>query len=782
MTYYNLYIKIKGRMSDYLDPNNAELLADFFQEASGQVELLEQNILALEHNPSDREAVDELFRAAHTLKGGAATVGLKELAEITHLLEDVLDELRGGKIQITEDLVDCFLETLDVIKDILESKVKDKAYSGDTERLKQKLNSFLTPTSEDLRKKAKITRPAEKESKKKLSEYDLLELKGAGHNFKHVYEIKVHFNEDNPMNTVGGIQIFALLKELGTVLKTDPDFDKLYEDVFYPVITYYLGTNEEAEKISKSCQISDVTLSVEIISLKFDEELRAGVSEAKPRGMTQVGNQEDAAESETKEQNGVLSEIEEEKAKDVEKTRRLTGSVLRVESRRIDQLLNLVSEVVINKATFNQLASTWTNNLLQLQLLQEQYRERLQALLEEISTVVQEVQSGKSLKAAKKEFAARYSDLFIFYNQFEANTKDLVARFKAATQSLARIVAELQEGVMEIRMVPISQIFSRFPRLVRDLSKSLKKQVQLIIQGEDTELDKSVIEDLLDPLIHCVRNAIDHGIEDPATREKQGKEPEGEILLSAANEGNMVVIEIADDGRGIDLKAVRDKAVKLGLISEHKALSEVEAYALLFEPGFSTAQKITDVSGRGVGLDVVKKQIEKLSGTVSVWSEPGKGTRFTIKLPLTLAIIQGLLVRVGKNIFAIPVTSVLETLKIKDEEIRKIDNYEVFNLREEVVSLLRLHTLFHIEPSQKNGSNYVVVVGSKYARIGLLVDSLIGEEDVVIKPLKDRFVRSPGIAGASILGDGTVSLIIDIGQLLDLGLKVGSEEFRKRQS
>jgi two-component system chemotaxis sensor kinase CheA len=243
----------------------------------------------------------------------------------------------------------------------------------------------------------------------------------------------------------------------------------------------------------------------------------------------------------------------------------------------------------------------------------------------------------------------------------------------------------------------------------------------------------------------------------------------------------MVIIEVSDDGRGIDVERIRAKAVESGLIHEHKILSDIEAYALIFEPGFSTAKTVTDVSGRGVGLDVVKKQIDKLSGTVAVWSEKNTGTKFTIKLPLTLAIIQGLLVRVGKNIFAIPITSVLETLKVKLAEIKRIDNYEVFTLREDVISLMRLHTIFHIDAPLKDDMQYIVVVGSKDSRIGILVDSLIGEEDVVIKPLRDRFTRSPGIAGASILGDGTVSLIIDVTQLLDLGMKMGIAERQQRQ-
>lgn len=334
---------------------------------------------------------------------------------------------------------------------------------------------------------------------------------------------------------------------------------------------------------------------------------------------------------------------------------------------------------------------------------------------------------------------------------------------------------------MRIRMVPISQIFSRFPRLVRDLSKSLKKQISLDIEGEDTELDKSVIEDLLDPLIHMVRNSIDHGVESPAERREAGKPEEGQVRLKASNEGNMILIEIVDDGKGIDVSSVREKAIERGVIHPNKQLSDVEAFNLIFEPGFSTAKQVTDVSGRGVGLDVVKRQIEKLNGNVSVWSEEGEGSRFTIKIPLTLAIIQGLLVKVGLEMYAIPITSVLESHRIKPSDIKLIDNYEVFNVRDDVVSLIRLNRLFRIPTDENKEHYFVVIVGSADKKMGLIVDSLIGEEDVVIKPLRDHFTNAPGIAGANITGDGRVSLIIDVSQLLDLGLRKEREERERRE-
>jgi len=331
-------------------------------------------------------------------------------------------------------------------------------------------------------------------------------------------------------------------------------------------------------------------------------------------------------------------------------------------------------------------------------------------------------------------------------------------------------------------MVPISQIFSRFPRLVRDLSKTLNKKINLVIEGEETELDKSVIEDLLDPIMHSVRNSIDHGIESAEVRLAAGKPEVGTVLLKAANEGNMIVIEIGDDGGGIDVDAVRAKAIERGLISPNKILTDVEAFNLIFEPGFSTAKQITSISGRGVGLDVVRRQIDSLNGTVTVTSEPGKGTKFIIKLPLTLAIIQGLLVRVGQEIYSIPITSVIESLRIKPEEIRKIDNYEVFNIRKDVISLLRLNRLFGIKTEEKQDYHFIVIVGTAEKKMGFMVDSLIGEEDVVIKPLRDQFTNSPGIAGASILGDGSVSLIIDVSQLLELGLKKEMEQRRIREA
>lgn len=447
------------------------------------------------------------------------------------------------------------------------------------------------------------------------------------------------------------------------------------------------------------------------------------------------------------------------------------GSILRVDSRRIDNLLNLVSEAVITKASFNQINNLFGEIFLDLQGTETSYKDKLKTLFSSLPGYFEDIQKGRPSKEIMKEISDGYDDLFTLLEPVQGQIKGAVSRFRSTSQVLARTTSELQEGVMQIRMVPIAQIFNRFPRLVRDVSRNLKKQIRLVIEGEDTELDKSVIDDLLDPLIHCVRNSVDHGVESPEERRAKGKPEEGTILLRASNEGNMIVIEISDDGKGIDVKAVHKKAVANGIIHPSKKLSDIEAFNLIFEPGFSTAKTVTNISGRGVGLDVVKKQIEKLNGSANVWSELGVGTRITIKLPLTLAIIQGLLIRVGEETYAIPITSVMDSHRIKPSDIKRIDNYEVFNVREEAVSLLRLSNLFKIPAEQSSDYHYVVLVGSEEKKMGLMVDALIGEEDVVMKPLKDRYTNSPGIAGATILGDGTVSLIIDVSQLLELGYR-----------
>ena len=805
-------------MSDYLDPNNEELLKDFFAEAEQQVEQLESNILVIENDPSNHEAIDEIFRAAHTLKGGSATVEMMELSHFTHTVEDVLDEIRSDRLKVDEDVVDLLLTSIDVIKAMLEARQNGSIYEENIDSIVEKLHGYIpqkggkatakaaAPKAAPKPAPAPVPQPAEAAPAASanalvlpdITEDDFAELKQTCEGNQKLWCIAVKFDESNPMNTVGGIQVFAALKNVGNVLKTVPDFDALYEDQFYENVFYYVATEADGPEIEDCAFLSDVTLITDAHLLEdyttgtaADPSVAKSVAsapvQAAPAASAPITPSDDlpAGKNMTAAQSELLSDIlndnvlkpevkkEEKKAEPKKEAaaHAQQGSILRVDSRRIDNLLNLVSEAVINKASFNQLAMQNAAELSRFQSIEAEYKERLHNLFDKLPDYMEQIKEGVSSVDIRKSILKEYGTLSNIFDEYETEAKNISGKFRSYTQNLGTIAGDLQEGVMKIRMVPINQIFSRFPRVVRDLQRELNKKIDLVIEGEDTELDKSVVEDLLDPIMHCIRNSVDHGIEAPEARTAAGKPETGTILLKASNEGNQIVIEIKDDGAGIDVEKVRRKAVDRGLIHPDKAVTEQDAFNLIMQPGFSTADKISNISGRGVGLDVVKTMINNLKGTISINSAKGKGTSFIIKLPLTLAIIQGLLVRVGKEVYSIPIANVIESQCINISEINHIDNYEIMNVRNEVISVLRLSRLFGIPETVKSDECYIVIVGTQEKKIGVMVDALIGEEDVVIKPLKDQFTNSPGIAGASILGDGSVSLIIDVGQLLELGVK-----------
>ena len=805
-------------MSDYLDPNNEELLKDFFAEAEQQVEQLESNILVIENDPSNHEAIDEIFRAAHTLKGGSATVEMMELSHFTHTVEDVLDEIRSDRLKVDEDVVDLLLTSIDVIKAMLEARQNGSIYEENIDSIVEKLHGYIpqkggkatakaaAPKAAPKPAPAPVPQPAEAAPAASanalvlpdITEDDFVELKQTCEGNQKLWCIAVKFDESNPMNTVGGIQVFAALKNVGNVLKTVPDFDALYEDQFYENVFYYVATEADGPEIEDCAFLSDVTLITDAHLLEdyttgtaADPSVAKSVAsapvQAAPAASAPITPSDDlpAGKNMTAAQSELLSDIlndnvlkpevkkEEKKAEPKKEAaaHAQQGSILRVDSRRIDNLLNLVSEAVINKASFNQLAMQNAAELSRFQSIEAEYKERLHNLFDKLPDYMEQIKEGVSSVDIRKSILKEYGTLSNIFDEYEFEAKNISGKFRSYTQNLGTIAGDLQEGVMKIRMVPINQIFSRFPRVVRDLQRDLNKKIDLVIEGEDTELDKSVVEDLLDPIMHCIRNSVDHGIEAPEARTAAGKPETGTILLKASNEGNQIVIEIKDDGAGIDVEKVRKKAVDRGLIHPDKAVTEQDAFNLIMQPGFSTADKISNISGRGVGLDVVKTMINNLKGTISINSAKGKGTSFIIKLPLTLAIIQGLLVRVGKEVYSIPIANVIESQCINISEINHIDNYEIMNVRNEVISVLRLSRLFGIPETVKSDECYIVIVGTQEKKIGVMVDALIGEEDVVIKPLKDQFTNSPGIAGASILGDGSVSLIIDVGQLLELGVK-----------
>ncbi len=796
-------------MSDYLDANNEELLKDFFAEAEQQVETLESNILVIENDPSNHEAIDEIFRAAHTLKGGSATVEMTELSTFCHDVEDLLDALRGGAVGVTEPIVDVLLTAIDTIKVMLETRSNGSVYQEDVSPLVQKIKAFIPEKSG--KKKAPVQMPkgmvapkpvappppvAESSSMPPippLSDSDLEEIKEACPDGNKIWVINVTFDESNPMNSVGGIQVFAALKSRGVVLKTVPDFEALYEDEFHPQVVYYIATTCGQDELEDTCFLDDVTLASDAHPL--DQKSSASAPAPAPQKVVETRAPEPEPEQEIPEPPAVqdnssavpatTANVQQAKKSVAPATHAAqTGSILRVDSKRVDNLMNLVSETVITKAVFNQTGLQFADLQLKLQNLNAVYKEKQRHAIEAIPKLLEEFQNGASSKEIRQAVNEEIGSLSGWFDGFENEFKTTASKFRSSTQNLGRIASELQEGVMKIRMVPIGTIFNRFPRVVRDLSRDLGRKVDLIIEGEETELDKTVVDDLLDPIMHCVRNSVDHGIETPEERRKHGKDETGKLILKASNEGNMIVIDIIDDGQGIEVDKVRSKAIKKGLISPNKVLSNQEAYNLIFLPGFSTSDKISSVSGRGVGLDVVKTMVEKLKGSITVTSEANKGSKFSIRLPLTLAIIQGLLIRVGKEVYSIPIANVIESQRVKRDSINTIDNYEVLNVRNEVISILRLSRLFNIHNSDQSEYCFIVIVGSQEKKIGVMVDALVGEEDVVIKPLRDQFTTSPGIAGASILGDGSVSLIIDVSQLLELGVKqeISAQQTREEEA
>ncbi|MBQ0039407.1 MAG: chemotaxis protein CheA [Treponema sp.] len=798
-------------MSDYLDANNEELLKDFFAEAEQQVETLESNILVIENDPSNHDAIDEIFRAAHTLKGGSATVEMTELATFCHDVEDLLDALRGNLVEVTEPIVDTLLTSIDTIKLMLEARSNGSVYNGDIAPLVEKINSYIPAKEKKKGGSSGVKLPAGMVGAKpepvpvatpapaaavdngmpplpSISDDEFSELKEAVGEGQKLWTVNVTFDESNPMNSVGGIQVFAALKNCGTVLKTVPDFEALYEDEYHPQVVYYVAASCEGGDLEDAAFLDDVTTAVDAQPAKGPSEsapaaapVQSAPAPAPAAPAPAAPVKEEAAPAPAPaapvQETAAAPAAPKEEAKQEAKKPAAsghatqTGSILRVDSKRVDNLMNLVSETVITKAAFNQNGLHMADLQVKLQALNNTFKEKQHRIAESIPKYLEQLQNGASIKDIRQKYAEDFGNVANWFDAFENDFKVSSTKYRSTTQNLGRISSELQEGVMKIRMVPIGTIFNRFPRVVRDLSRDLGRKVDLIIEGEETELDKTVVDDLLDPIMHCVRNSVDHGIETPEERAAAGKSETGTLTLKASNEGNMIVIDIIDDGQGIEVEKVRNKAIQKGLISPNKVLSNQDAYNLIFLPGFSTSDKISNVSGRGVGLDVVKTMVEKLKGTISVTSERGKGSKFSIRLPLTLAIIQGLLVRVGKEVYSIPIANVIESQRVKRDTINTIDNYEVLNVRNEVISILRLGRLFNIKKTDSDEFCFIVIVGSAEKKIGVMVDALIGEEDVVIKPLESQFTSSPGIAGATVLGDGSVSLIVDVNQLLELGVK-----------
>jgi two-component system chemotaxis sensor kinase CheA len=627
-------------MSDFIDE---ELLKEWFEEAYELIDKIEESLLVLESNTSDSEAIDSLFRAAHTLKGGSATVQFLEISHFTHTMEDAMDEIRNGAVKVSSGIVDVLLRALDIIKEMVAARAQSNVYSENFDETLNELKKIAehsvdeTPqkktSAQNIIEKKEVVVEKKEETANcdeifEFGEYDLMEIKQGNTENLPMWQVTVEFNEDNPMRTVGGIQVFTSLRDAGTVLKTVPDFDSLYSDEFYQSVIYIVATSESKERLQEMIELPDMTKEINILPFSIDnidsaeQEVPVVETQVTPQKVDIKDVLSMYIENTEEEPVSAVAEV----AKDVKRnqdevkkktsasaikdTKNVASSVLRVDSSRIDELLNLVSEIVINKATFNQLAIKYYESIETFSTMMNVFKDKNK----HFSGLLAHNTGSNNIESLKNEYQ---KDIAAFTTQFDSflnGYKEIVEKFRSTSQSLDRISSDLREGVMRVRMIQIKQVFSRFPRLVRDLSRDLHKEIDLVMEGEETEVDKAMLDDLSDPLIHMIRNAVDHGMETPEERLAAGKSVPGMVKLKAANEGNLISIYISDDGRGINPESVRKRAIERKIISADKQLSEQDTFALLFEPGFSTADKITSVSGRGVGLDVVKKNIEKRGG------------------------------------------------------------------------------------------------------------------------------------------------------------------------
>jgi len=639
----------------------------FLDESREHLQNMNAKLLELENNPGDTAIVNEIFRSAHTLKGMSATMGYESMADLTHKLENVLDAIRHGERAVNEAIMDALFASVERLESMTEAIANG---AGDTKPAED-LIELLLKVSESSVQRSEAQSGPNTEKQNDMSDYNTYEMNVIGESLSQgysVFKIAVTLSESCLLKAARAYMVYQIAEQSGDIIKSEPSIEKLEEGAFDTQFVFTLITKEPLDDIKeKILKVSEIDrVDIEPVTVKKD---------SKPED-------EKSGKAPIRKANAHSS-----------------GQSIRVNLKRIDTLMNLFEELVIEKG-------------------------RLEGL-------------------AKQFKDAELTDI---------------------TEDIARTTQALQDVILNLRMVPIEQVFNRFPTMVRNVSKELNKRIRLNMEGKETELDRTVIDEIGDPLVHLLRNSMDHGIETPEKRKKLGKPEEGTIDLKAYHSGNHVYIEIKDDGAGINREKVLNKAIKNGLINEsdREHLSDQEVYQLLFRTGFSTADVISDISGRGVGLDVVKSKIESLSGEVFVESEENKGTTFTIRLPLTLSIITALFVQMGDEHYAIPLANILETAMVKEDDIMNVHEKEVLAFRDSVIPFIRLADAFAVPGERPSGKFIPTVIirhGSKHA--ALAVDRLIGQSEIVIKPLGRYLGDVEGFTGATILGDGRVALIID---------------------
>lgn len=697
----------------------SQYLEIFIDETSEHLQSLSDCIMTLEKEPDNKDTINEVFRAAHSLKGMAGTMGFKRMQHLTHDMEDVFQEVRSDKINVNSKMIDILFECLDALDKYLE-KIKETSDEGteDNEAIIKELNDFIAAsegkadTSDSTTKQEPQTEEAGKE--KKYLEFELTNsekeaIKAAKEAGKHVYAFTVYIHPDCLLKAARAFLVFKAAEDFGEIIIYRPNSQDIEDEKFELDFSFFLTTTDELDKIvtaAKEVSEIDKVFADEVKPEDFEKSVESA-SPAVPEAPT--AEESPAAEA-AKEQKAETAKKSQPAAaaKKTSANKPVTSRTVRVDIEKLDALMNQVSELIIAKNSLVSISTTEGGN-------------------------------------------------------FENQT------FHDQIEYLERITTNLHESVMKVRMVPIESVVNKFPRMIRDLSRKLNKSMELYMSGEDTELDRTVVDQIGDPLQHLLRNSADHGLESAEVRKQRGKPEKGAIYLNAFQEGNNVIIEVSDDGNGIDTESVKEKAIERGVITPEQAevMSQKEIINLLFIPSFSMAKKITDISGRGVGLDVVRSNIEALGGDVEVSSKLGEGSKFTVRLPLTLAIIQALMVEIRKEKYAIALASIQNIEDIPVNEIRYVEAKEVIHLRGLVIPLIRMDKILDIEPLEEEPESLTVVIvkkGDRYA--GLVVDDLMGQQEIVIKSLGKFIKNNKIISGATILGDGEVALILDANALI----------------
>ena len=651
--------------------DNNQYLELFIEESKENLQKLNDLILKLEKQPTDIEIINEVFRVAHTLKGMAGTMGFNHMMNLTHKIEDLFDSVRNNKLEINSSIIDLLLRSFDELGTHLNYIISN----GQEGELQDKdVITNLISIIEDNKIKGITNTTSDSVEYIAINEDDNELISKFLNEGKKIFEVTVTLNEKCMLKSARAFLVFQTIQMFSDIIKSEPD-NFMEAEEFNLEFTVLIAT-KETDKF-----IKDGLMSI-------SEVENVIVKDYKPSFKHKL--QDDNNEKLKKEEKNIVSKFK-------------ANKTVRVDIEKLDELMNLVSELIITKTRLDGIKNT--------------------------------------------NEAMKYTETIEY---------------------LERITTNLHDAVMKTRMVPIESIFNRFPRLIRDTAKDLGKDISFKISGQETELDRVVIDELSDPLMHLLRNSIDHGIENSSERDKLGKPKEGHISLRAYQEGNNVVIEVADDGRGINLKKIKNLIVEKELIKEEliETLSESEILNFIFTPNFSTANKITDLSGRGVGLDVVKTKIESLGGIVETSTQEGYGTKFTIKLPLTLSIIQALLVYVGNERYAIPLSTIEEIVDIDMSGIKKVQKQEVILLRNHLIPILRLEERFNVEKSLSDSKRVTaVIIKQRDKSIALIVNSLIGQQEIVVKSLGKLILGIKGISGATILGDGDVALIIDVNSI-----------------